>query len=170
MATIEGIIKMKKKSGESILSLQIDSQMITSAEGISNYFNNFFTSVAKKVLSSQQKTHLSYLGPDNNNTIVLSPNLPEDIKDLITSMKTSKASGPNSIPTKILKSFKKEFSKPLSDIINPSFNQGVFPNLLKIANANPIHKKATNLIVITTDLFLFYLILVKFMINVCIPV
>ena len=52
----------------------------------------------------------------------LSPTLPEDIEDLISSMKTNKASGPNSIPTKILKLFKKEFSKPLSDIINLSFN------------------------------------------------
>ena len=94
---------------------------------------------------NKKKTHLSYLGPDNNNTIVLSPNLPEDIKDLITSMETSKASGPNSIPTKILKLFKKEFSKPLSDIINLSFNQGVFPNLLKIANVIPIHKKGDKL-------------------------
>ena len=60
-------------------------------------------------------------------------------------MKTNKASGPNSIPTKILKLFKKEFSKPLSDIINLSFNQGVFPNLLKIANVIPIHKKGDKL-------------------------
>ena len=52
----------------------------------------------------------------------LSPTLPEDIEDLISSMKTNKASGPNSIPTKILKLFKKEFLKPLSDIINLSFN------------------------------------------------
>ena len=56
-------------------------------------------------------------------------------------MKTNKASGPNSIPTKILKLFKKEFSKPLSDIINLPFNQGVFPNLLKLVNVIPIHKK-----------------------------
>ena len=60
-------------------------------------------------------------------------------------MKTKKASGPNSIATKILKLFKKEFSKPLSDIINLSFNQGVFPNLLKIANVTPIHKKGGKL-------------------------
>ena len=60
-------------------------------------------------------------------------------------MKTSKASGPNSIPTNILKLFKKEFSKPLSDMINMSFNQGVFPNILKIANVIPIHKKGDQL-------------------------
>ena len=78
-------------------------------------------------------------------TIFLSPILPEDIEDLISSMKTNKASGPNSIPTKILKLFKNEFSKPLGDIINLSFNQGIFPNLLKIANIIPIHKKGDGL-------------------------
>ena len=44
-----------------------------------------------------------------------------------------------------MKLFKKEFSKPLSDIINLSFNQGVFPNLLKITNVIPIHKKGDKL-------------------------
>ena len=85
-------------------------------------------------------------------------------------MKTNKASGPNSIPTKILKLFKKEFSKPLSDVINLSFNQSVFPDLLKIANVTPIHKNSESLIVITTDLIFFYLILVKFMKNICSPI
>ena len=40
-----------------------------------------------------------------------------------------------------MKLFKKEFSKPLSNIINLSFNKGIFPNLLKIANVIPIYKK-----------------------------
>ena len=44
-----------------------------------------------------------------------------------------------------MKLSKKEFSKPLSDIINLSFNQGVLPNLLKTNNATPIHKKADKL-------------------------
>ena len=60
-------------------------------------------------------------------------------------MKTNKASDPNSIPTKILKLFKKEFSKALSDIINLPFNQDVFPDLLKIANVTPINKKGDKL-------------------------
>ena len=40
---------MKKKSNESISSLLIDGQIITSAKEISNHFNNFFTSVVKKI-------------------------------------------------------------------------------------------------------------------------
>ena len=78
-------------------------------------------------------------------TIFLSPTVPEDIEGLVSSVKTNKASGPNSIPTNILKLFKKEFSKPLSDMINMSFNQGVFPNILKIANVIPIQKKGYKL-------------------------
>ena len=124
---------MKKKSDKIISSLPIDGQIITSAKEISNDFNNFFTSAAKKInknIVKPKQTHLSYLGCENNNTIFLSPTIPVDTEDLISSMKTKKASGTNSIPTKILKLFKKEFSKPLSDIIILSFNQGIFPNLL----------------------------------------
>ena len=47
--TIKGIINMKKKSDKSISSLLIDGQIITSAKEISNHFNNFFTSAAKKI-------------------------------------------------------------------------------------------------------------------------
>ena len=139
---------MKNQSDESISSLLIDNQLITSAKQISNHLNNFFTSITEKInrnIAKAKKTHLSYLGPENKNTIFLAPTVPEDIEDLISSMKTNKASGPNSIPTNILKLFKKEFSKPLSDMINMSFNQGVFSNVLKIANVIPIHKKGEKL-------------------------
>ena len=60
-------------------------------------------------------------------------------------MKINKANSPNSKPTNILKLFKRKFSKPLSDMINMSFNRGAFPNILKIANVIPIHKKGDKL-------------------------
>ena len=105
--TIKGMINMKKKSDESFSSLLIDGQILTSAKEISNYFNNLFTSVAVKINKNivKSKKHLFSLGHENSNTIFLSPTLPEDIEDLISSTKTNKASGPNSIPTKILKLF-----------------------------------------------------------------
>ena len=104
---------MRKKSEESISSLQIYGQIITSAQQISNYFNNFFTSVAVKInkntVKSKKKKNLSYLGHENSNTIFFSWTLPEDIKDLISSMKTSKASGPNSISIKSWNYSKRNF-------------------------------------------------------------
>ena len=49
------------------------------------------------------------------------------------------------MPTKILKEFKIELSEPLSDMINVSFNKGIFPDFLKVINAIPIHKKGEKL-------------------------
>ena len=94
---------------------------------------------------SQKKNTLILPWPWNSNTIFFSRTLPEDIKDLISSIKPNKASGTNSISIKILKLFKNEFSKPLSDIINLSFNQVIFANILKIANVISIHKKGDKL-------------------------
>ena len=70
----------------------------------------------------------------------LTPTAADDIKGLTGNMKVNKGVGPNSIPTKILKDHKSEFSKPLSDMINTSFTTGIFPSTLKVANIIPIHK------------------------------
>ena len=60
-------------------------------------------------------------------------------------MKVNKGVGPNSIPTKILKDCKLQFSKPLSDMINTCFTTGIFLSALKVANIIPIHKKGDKL-------------------------
>ena len=62
------------------------------------------------------------------------PTTPAEVESLINCIKFNKAIGPNSIPTKILKEFKTELSEPLSDMINVSFNKGIFPDFLKVAN------------------------------------
>ena len=56
-------------------------------------------------------------------------------------MNTAKSVGPYSILTNVLKLL----SKPLVKLINFSFSEGIFPNLLKFANVVPIFKKGDNL-------------------------
>ena len=60
-------------------------------------------------------------------------------------MKVNKGVGPNSIPTKILKDYKSELSKPLRDMINTSFTTGMFPSALKVAHIIPVHKNREKL-------------------------
>ena len=55
--------------------------------------------------------------------------------------KPSKASGPNSIPTKLLIEFSASIINPLVNIINVSLNEGVFPHLNKEPEVCPIYKK-----------------------------
>ena len=56
-------------------------------------------------------------------------------------MKTNKAIGPNSIPTKILKMSQQIIAKPHVYLINLSFSSGVFLGLLKIVNIISVLKK-----------------------------
>ena len=65
----------------------------------------------------------------------------EEVKPIIKQMKTNKAIGLNSIPTKILKMSQQIIAKPPAYLINLSFSTGVFPDLLKIANIIPVLKK-----------------------------
>ena len=56
-------------------------------------------------------------------------------------MKSGKSLGPNSIPKKILKSLSLLLSVPLSQIINESFQSGIFPDKMKFATVIPVFKK-----------------------------
>ena len=72
--------------------------------------------------------------------IFLTPTTPDDIEVLIGNMKVNKGVSSNSIPPKILKDYKSEFSKPLSDMINTFFTTAIFPSALKVANIIPIRE------------------------------
>ena len=61
-------------------------------------------------------------------------------------MNNHKASGPNSIPTFVLKHLNNEISIVLSKLINLSFANGVFPDILKSSSVLPLFKKGSKII------------------------
>ena len=65
--------------------------------------------------------------------VFLQPADREEIVNIITSLNSNKASGPNSIPYRISFLLKNEISKQLADLFNLSFMTGIFPSVLKIA-------------------------------------
>ena len=65
----------------------------------------------------------------------------EEILRIILSLNNSKASGPNSIPTEILKLLGPNFCFPLREIINISFATGVYPERLKLAEIVAVFKQ-----------------------------
>ena len=68
----------------------------------------------------------------------------EEIANIISSLNSKKASGPNSIPYRILFLLKNEISKQLADLFNLSFMTGVFPSVCKTAKVVPVLKKNKN--------------------------
>ena len=65
----------------------------------------------------------------------------EEIIRLILSLNNSKATGPNSIPTEILKLLGPNICIPLKEIINISFATGIYPDKLKLAEIIAVFKK-----------------------------
>ena len=62
-------------------------------------------------------------------------------------LKTSKAVGPYSVPTKVLKLLQNVISKPLEILLNISFSTDIVPEKFKLARVLPVFKKGdhTNL-------------------------
>ena len=69
----------------------------------------------------------------------------EEIASIISSLNSSKDSGPNSISYRILFPLKHEISNQLTYLFNLSFMTGVFPSVPKTTKEVPVFKKDSEL-------------------------
>lgn len=131
------------------LTIEIDNKIIDSPSVIANIFNEYFQkiptiacqnipNVAKSSSHIQINSHTMYLYPFSE---------PEMLK-VFDKIKKKFTSGPDGIPANIIKLCQLELVKPITHLINCSFEQGVFPELLKTSKIKPFHKKG-NLLNIT---------------------
>ena len=141
---IHEIINIKKKETNYVTSLKLNDSTITDSQTVANTFNNHFTSIAKNIeqnLITSKSKYYDYLRDSSQQTFFLPPTNEQEVLTTINQLKRNKAFGPSSIPTKFLKLFQNELSKPISLIINLSFSTGTFPVVLKIAKVMSFSKK-----------------------------
>uniref|UniRef100_A0A7M5VBW5 Reverse transcriptase domain-containing protein n=1 Tax=Clytia hemisphaerica TaxID=252671 RepID=A0A7M5VBW5_9CNID len=139
---IRDIISSKTQNNSNI-SISIDGQIQSKPDKVANHFNNFFTSIADDIrdkIPPSYQHFSSFLKHRNQNSIFLRPTSSDEVAKIIGSFSSSKSSGPNSIPIKILKILQDKISKPLSILINRSYHAGVFPEVLKISKVIPVFK------------------------------
>ena len=122
---------------------------ITDPTEISNSFNDYFTSVAEKILNKRKyignKLFSDFLKNRMANNFTFEPCTKEEIKSIILSLKTSKSYGPNSIPV-FIQLLADTISSHLEAIFNLSFNTGKHPHILKLAKTIAIYKKGSKLL------------------------
>ena len=142
---IRQLININKKKTISIRTINQDGTSLTDNKDMANAFNNFYANIGNSIeqkIPKTQKTHMAYLSNPTNNIFEHTPCTEIEIKTIINNFGVNKSSGPNSIPTNLLKEFCPLFSYPLKILINKSLNEGSFPSLFKIGLVCPIYKKA----------------------------
>lgn len=124
--------------------MEIRGKLITDKKIISNEFNNFFINLPKSLVTPQNMTNNinnTIRTPTIDKSIQLEPVTISEVIDTINNLKNSKATGPDDFSIKIIKQCANELAKPLCHLVNECFNNGKFPNLLKISKIIPLPKK-----------------------------
>ena len=105
-------LKTKASSVPTVLSRE-NGDTITNPYDIANTFNSYFPSIAKTTKRSVKYLHKhfsDYLSNESSSTIFLQPTDKEEVANIISSLNSNKASGPNSIPYRILFLLKNDIS------------------------------------------------------------
>ena len=137
---IKNIINFRTMTKGQPTSMMIDNKLITDPTNIAE---GYFSSIAEKLqqnLTFGNNNFSKYLNEPLNNNFLFKSVDSNEIILIIASFENSKASGPHSISTEILKLIKHNICYPLREIINISFATGVYLDLLKIAQGIPIFK------------------------------
>ena len=110
---IKSLISLQTVASNVPTVLSLDNgDTVTNPYDIANTFNNYFTSIAettKRNVKYSHKHFSDYLSNRNSSTIFLQPTYKEEIANIISSLNSNKASGPNSIPYRILFLLKMKF-------------------------------------------------------------
>ena len=143
---IRSIISLKTNSHKQIRSININNKTESNSKIMAETFNNFFVTIASDIDSiiHTDTSYKNYLQGSILNSFFLKPTTKKEVIPVINEMKTNKSTVHNSIPTQILKISNQIICKPLTYLINLSFSNEIFPDLLKTSNVIPIFKRGEN--------------------------
>jgi len=123
--------------------LKLDNVIVDDPKIIVEKFNSFFVDIGPKLASNIQgskKLFTDFLPPSSQNSMALHLTDKYEVLNIINGLKNKTSFGLDEIPINIIKFAKDFIAQPLSDLINCSFNTGIFPNNLKQAKVIPVFK------------------------------
>lgn len=129
--------KNKLKIKENI-KLNINNTELSDPETISTHFNHHFASIGEqnhRHAKGRPVIHRTV------NTFFLNSVSFIEVNKIIKNLKNKKSCGFDEFPPILFKHCADLLTPPLGLLINQSFEQGIFPSLLKKAVITPIHKK-----------------------------
>ena len=108
------------------------------SQGKAEVLNNFFSS--HSTIDDTEAKLPDYNEGNNDNPLSTISLEEDDTRDILKSLNTSKASGPDGVSPMLLRHTADTFCKPLTRLFNLSLQRGVFPQTWKQANVTPLFK------------------------------
>lgn len=140
--TINSVLNRNKSTGGSI-NLKINDKICTDPLVICNKLNNYFTNVGPMLASNIPETNVNvnkYLPPSSVNSIVVMPVDSYEIRNIISTLNNGTSPGIDGIPPSVVKLASSYIDDILTNLVNASLVQGIFPTKLKIAKVTPVYK------------------------------
>ena len=149
---INEIISNRKNNRDGINCIETKednkTSTITDSKIIANKFNKYFTNIAEKILKTRKyngnKAYDQYL-ENHNKRFKITPTNSTEVMEIIKQLNPKTGTGPNSIPSFILRKISFIIATPISNLCNRSLEIGQYPDILKMARVVPVHKKESKL-------------------------
>ena len=123
----------------------INGVLESKLENITNAFNKYFIEIgpnlASKITQPPEQSFKDYLTDPVTNEFNFELVDTDEVLKTINTLKIKSSSGIDKLSNKLLKLIANQIAGPLTLIINQSFYNGNFPDMLKIAKVTPIYKK-----------------------------
>ena len=136
----------KKRTTTQISEILYKGERLTHPQLIANAFNEYLTEEIGKLIKGSETDKVDN-NPSTTNrmktldkSFFLSPITPEELKKTILAMKNQKSAGLDEIPYFLIKKCYHHIVLVLTDILNNSFENGIFPEALKTALVKPLFK------------------------------
>lgn len=139
-----GLGNNAKKENSTIECIRANGKMFYGKEQITDIFNNYFSSVAKKIISKispQSSSFKDFLPPRKTKSFGFIPFSFSEIAQLIENLKNKQSCDIFGVSNKLVKQCAIELSIPLTMIINNSIQQGKFPTAFKKVKIIPVYKR-----------------------------
>jgi len=135
-------ISNKKREFKNLV-INYNGQTVDDPQTTADLFNEYFKEAPKNVVQQISTTNSINLLPKfQDKSVFLLPFVEHELLTLLNNkLKNNFSSGPDDIPSFLIKLSLSVLGSQLTFLINLSFQTGCFPNCLKVGNISPIHKK-----------------------------
>ena len=161
--TVNPFLSENGSHGQEDFLLEENGELVKDQKQIADIFCDYYTNIVNHAtgnppvqipfrqnsdviedILSHYENHESIINIRNsmhNQTFEMPLSTEPKIREKITNIAPSKATGIDNVPPRLVKASVDTIAKPLTSIINKSIETSNFPNKLKIAKIAPIYKK-----------------------------